>query len=72
MEFDVEALCSVSGKRRATRGGLLILCHPSELGGGAGVVESTAISRLSERPAPSTPTLSARRVLLLMHVKIAE
>jgi len=66
VEFDVEAPCSASGKRSAVSGKLSISCHPSELQGGAGVVGSMAVSRLSKRPAPGVAaTLSARRALLL-------
>jgi len=62
MEFDVEAPCSVSCKRGAVPGKALISCHPSELEGGVGVVESMAASGLSKRPASSF-ILSARRLL---------
>lgn len=61
MEIDVEAPCSASRKRRAVSGDFSILCHPSELQGGARVVESTAFFGLSKRPA-SGSVLSARRL----------
>jgi hypothetical protein len=53
MEFDVEAPSSASRKRGAVSGKSLISCHPSELGG-AGVVESMAVSGLSKSPAPGS------------------
>jgi hypothetical protein len=59
MEFDVEAPCSASRKRGAVLGKSSISCHPSELQGGAGVVESMAVSRPSKRPAPGAAALSA-------------
>ena len=66
MEFDVEAPCSASGKRGAISGKSSISCHLSELQGGARVVESMAVSRLSKRLAPGAIiTLSARRALSL-------
>lgn len=61
MEFDVEAPCSASCKRGAVSGKSSISCHPSELQGGAGVVESTIFSGLSKRPA-SGSVLSVRRL----------
>jgi len=61
MEFDVEAPCSKSCKHGAVSGKSSISCHPSELQGGAGVVESTAFSGQSKRPA-SGSILSARRL----------
>ena len=44
----VEAPCSTSRKHRAGSRKLLISCHPSEIQGGAGVVESIGVSRLSK------------------------
>jgi hypothetical protein len=65
MEFDVEAPCSASGNRRAVSWKSSISCHPSELQGGAGVVESMAVSGLSKSPAPGAVALSARRLTSL-------
>jgi hypothetical protein len=59
VEFDVEAPCPASGKRGAVSGKSSISCHPSELQGGAGVVELKAVSGLSKRPAPGAAALSA-------------
>ena len=61
MEFGVEAPCSASCERGAVSGEPSISCHLSELQGGAGVVESTAVSGLSKRPA-SASVPSARRL----------
>jgi hypothetical protein len=65
VESDVEAPCSASGKRGPISGKSSISCHPSELQGRAGVVESMAVSGLSKGPAPGTAALSARRALSL-------
>ena len=61
----VEAPCFASRKRGAGSGKSSISCHPSELRGGAGVIESMAVSRLSKSPAPGTVALSARRLTSL-------
>ena len=61
MDFNVEAPCSASCKRGAVLGKSSISCHPSDLQGGAGVVESTAFSGLSKRPATGS-VLSAQRL----------
>jgi hypothetical protein len=57
MEFDVEAPCSAGRKRGAVSGKSLISCHLSGLGG-AGVVESMAVSGLSKRPASGAVLLA--------------
>jgi hypothetical protein len=65
VEFGVEAPCSASRKRGAGSGKSSISRHPSELRGGAGVVESMAVSGLSKSPAPGAVALSARRLTSL-------
>ena len=44
MKFDVEAPFSISCKRRVVSRESSISCHPSELEGRTGVVESSAFS----------------------------
>jgi hypothetical protein len=53
IEFDVETPYGASRKRGAVSGKSSISCHPSGEGG-AGVVESTAVSRLSRKPSATT------------------
>jgi hypothetical protein len=65
IEFNAEAPCSASRKRGAGLGKPSISCHPPELRGGAGVIESMTVSRLSKSPAPSAIALSARRLISL-------
>jgi len=64
MEFDVKAPCSASRKCRAVLRESSISCHSSKLKEGAEVVESTAFSELSKRPA-SGSVLSAQRLTSL-------
>jgi len=65
VESDVEAPGSASRKRGAGSGKSSISCHPSGLQGGAGVLESMAVSGLSKSPAPGAIGLSARRLTSL-------
>jgi hypothetical protein len=68
IEFDVEAPCSASCKRRAVSGESLILCYPSELGG-TGVLESTAFSGLLKRLASGfvLSTLRQKKLIVYFH-----
>lgn len=50
MESDVDGFCSDRCKRCAVSRKLLISCHTSGLEGGAGIVDSMTVSRLSRSP----------------------
>jgi hypothetical protein len=57
MDFNVKGPCFISGKCSAVLRKLLISCRLLELQGGAKVIKSIIVFKLSKKPAPSAITL---------------